>query len=183
MGNIIKEKTNQIVNLTNLREIIDYKFNNYQLCKFNNYFIRIYKYYNKNLNKTIISIACEFSFFSFIREQLETLDYENLMVHFIINNPCYLNFILFLHQDKLCIKIKNPIQTMHRSINLLLENLPKNVYTLIINYDIYNFGINNIINIPNSLKIIKVKKNFSPNNKLNFDNMLKLPNNCTLLFI
>lgn len=188
MGNLInKKKSIKITNLTNFKDIIDKKLYNYELCKLNKYFIRISNLSDYNF-RNIISIACDFDFYLYIKEQLETVNCDNLVIHFIINSPCYLTFLFFLNKNKLSVKIKNPIMSSYKLIITLLENLPENINTLIIDYDVYNIYIKNKINLPISLEFMKVKYKLynqdrnSTNNINSANNINRLPNNCVLLF-
>lgn len=185
MGNdISNHKSNNFINFQEFKDIINYDLQPFEICKINKHFIRLSKQTSKcSISKNIIFITCDFSCFLYIKEQLETLSHNKLLINFIISHPCHLTFDIFDIEDKMCIQFKYTTRHMCKLIGLLLQNLPKNINILIIDYDVYCLCMKKMNNLPCSLELIQVKKDLFNTDKKHTTNIIKLPHNCVIQFI
>jgi len=182
MGNTIKKKKCvQIINLKHLEDIINHNFGTFQMCQFNKFLIRISKLTNeKSICKNIIFIACDIYFFLYIKEQLESLNYNEHIIHFIISYPCYLTFSIFEINGKISVAFEDATESMCKLIGFILQNLPVNINILIISYNTYCRCIKQMNNFPCSLELVQIKKIFG---MINIFQNIKLPHNCQIKFV
>jgi hypothetical protein len=179
-----RNKPAQNIYALNFKDIIDYDFQQLTICKIDTHYIRVHKYtLTQSTHEQNIFITCDFSFFLYIKDQLQMFNYDKQKIQFVICFPCHITFDIFSIENKVCMELHHNSIYTYKLIRLLLQNLPSNINNLIMDHDIYWLCSAYMNNLPCGLQLIQIKKNIFDKVSIRQTNIPKLPHGCIVEFI